>query len=100
MKNPNRVRISGRKFKIKFQKGSNMGDRSDSAGHIVCDYQKIWVDTGNNLNRQQEVLLHEITHAVDFFGSLKLSEDQVHGIANGLYAVFRDNPKIVKWVTR
>jgi len=96
-----KIRIAGREFKVKFQKVKNLGKFSDIAGRVVVDYQTIWIDRDNNAHgRQQEVLLHEVIHAVDFNAGLKLSEETTTTLANGLLAVMRDNPKFVRFLTR
>ena len=94
------IRISGREFKVKFQKVKNLGKYSDIAGRVVVDLQKIWIDKGNALGRQQEVLLHETIHAVDFLAGLHLSEETTTALANGLLAIMRDNPRFVEFLTR
>lgn len=91
--------ISGRKFKVIFQKPKNLGQPSDAAGREVFDLQKIWVDRTSAKGRQQEVLLHEVIHVVDFAAQLGLTEAQTHALANGLFAVMRDNPEFVEFVT-
>lgn len=95
-----KIRIAGREFKVKFQKSLHMGRLSDIAGRVVVDYQKIWVDQDNARGRQQEVLLHEVIHAVDFNAGLKLTEEATTALANGLLAVMLDNPKFVRFLTR
>ena len=95
-----KIKILGRKFKLKFQKPKNLGQNGTSAGRIVNDLQRIWIDKTNALGRQREVLLHEIIHAVDFFGALEISENQTMALANGLLAVLRDNPQVAKFILK
>lgn len=95
---PKKVRICGRKFKISFQKPKNMGQNFSNAGRVVCDLQRIWVDSTNAMGRQKEVLLHEIIHAIDFLTAIGLTEAQTHALANGLFTVMVDNPKVEKWI--
>lgn len=91
--------ISGRKFKVIFQKPKNLGRNGTAAGREFVDTQRIYVDRTNTKGRQREVLLHEVIHVVDFMGHLEFTEAQTHALANGLFAVMRDNPQFVEFVT-
>lgn len=44
----------------------------------------------------KSTLIHEITHYISDLLSLELSEQQVDGIAMGMFTVLKDNPKLIK----
>lgn len=46
----------------------------------------------------QEILLHEVVHAIDDAMQIKLSEKQVTQIARGLLGVFCDSPEFKKFL--
>ena len=41
-------------------------------------------------------LLHEVLHMLDHYLELKLSEEQVTGLGEGLFSALRDNPELGK----
>jgi hypothetical protein len=43
-------------------------------------------------------LLHEILHLIDHYLELKLSEEQVTGLGEGLFSTLRDNPQFLKQI--
>ena len=43
---------------------------------------------------RQEVLLHEVIHGLSDIFAIGLSEEQVTGLAAGLYAFVLDNPEV------
>lgn len=49
-------------------------------------------------DREREVLVHELVHAVDEAMQSKLSEEQVEKLGVGLYALLSDNPELVKYL--
>lgn len=63
-----------------------------------ADYQGGQIRILANLEQSvfQATLLHETIHIIDHHLGLQLSEEQVAGIAQGLFQVFRDNPRFLK----
>lgn len=46
----------------------------------------------------QSTLLHECVHVIDVLLGLEMEEAQVAGVAQGLFAVIRDNPDFLKHI--
>lgn len=49
-------------------------------------------------DRERLILWHEIFHAVENEAGFSFSEEQVRGMAAGLFAVLRDNPAFTTWL--
>lgn len=56
------------------------------------------VNPTSALDHQRDTLLHEVIHALEVEGQLKMSERQVCGIATLLLAALRQNPALVKFL--
>ena len=54
--------------------------------------------TSQSPQQKRDTLLHEAIHAVDDTMQLDLSEEQVHSLAGGIYALLSDNPKFARWL--
>lgn len=60
--------------------------------------QRIVLNADNAPETIRETLLHELLHAVDKSVRSGLTEDQVWQIARGLFAVFRGNPGVLRYL--
>ena len=89
---PENLRIIGKDYKITRK------HKQGSVGECDDYIQEINVDPEYPLQSQQDTLLHEIIHAVDYAVKTKLSEEQVSALATGLYAVFNDNQHLLGWI--
>jgi hypothetical protein len=89
---PKVLRIVGKNYAIEKMK------LADNYG--LCDDQvqtiKIADDIAHGLER--DTLLHEAIHAIDYSMQLKMSERQVCGLGTAIYALFADNPELVKYI--
>ena len=67
-----------------------------------CDHGqlKITINPKQAKQQEQDTVLHEVIHAVEYGMQLEMEEEQVHSLASGLYAVLRDNPKLVKYLLK
>lgn len=63
-----------------------------SVGAVNYSRQQIVLLEGMAPEYEADTLLHEIIHAIDATISTNLTEHQVHALAGGLFAVFRENP--------
>lgn len=91
---PDKVKIAGVFYDIKYKKGLNNGT-SLCFGYVDNDKAFIELEPDiQNAQRMKQTLLHEIIHALDFSLGIKLSESAVDKIANGFYMVLTDNKEM------
>lgn len=100
MRRPRHLKILARDYLVEWQKPKNMGQCGGSAGRVVVDTQRIWIDRTNHPDRQKAVLIHEILHVIDFHHGIDLDEKQTEAIACGLFEFARRNKKTWKDLCR
>lgn len=89
---PGSVRILGKEYEVKvFEDFENCGECDDIK-------QTLKIQAGMPLTLEQDTLLHEVIHALDFNMKTHMKERQVSALASGLIAVFRDNPHFVSYL--
>jgi hypothetical protein len=75
---------------------------ANRAGQCNVQALVISVDAAQARSQVADTLLHEITHAI--LEAVGLDEDTEERVASamgpGLLALLRDNPALVRWVTR
>jgi len=94
---PDSVRILGVKYPVATE--TNTDFTGTANGHIDGDAQAIRIADGLGPDKGRETLLHEVIHGTSFAMCSDLTEHQVRSMANGLYAVLRDNPDLVPYLT-
>ena len=72
--------------------------RDGTAHKGECEYDRNEIRIGDWLHDSmaEATLLHEIVHFIDDCLDLNLSEEQVAGVAQGLYQVLCDNPEFLR----
>jgi hypothetical protein len=89
---PGQVRILGKDYEIKvFEDFEDCGQCDDLK-------QTIKLQANMPMTLEQDTLLHEVIHALDFNMKTSMKERQVSALASGLIAVFRDNPHFVSYL--
>jgi hypothetical protein len=91
---PDKVRIGGMDYEIKYEARLNDGSQ------LLCgqiDYNNTIIKLAPNLQSNQnecQTLLHEIIHGIVHHFELEIDgdEDTVDKLAKGLYMVISDNP--------
>lgn len=65
-----------------------------------CDTKggRIWIAEGLSVERQEQVLVHEIVEALNFELDLELEHHTITLLEMGLYGVLKDNPKLLEGV--
>ena len=96
MKIPNKIRIAGHDYKVKWDdknltEENSIGDINNDFKEIrLCKYYK-----SKRARAQSEIercLFHEILHGIDcHYNNDSLSEKAVDRLSNGLYQVLSDN---------
>lgn len=95
---PKSVRIIGKTYSIVWTDGKPLDE--DDVGEFDPANQRIAIKNGQPKEQEQDTLLHEILHGIDQEMNLKMKEAQVHGMATGLLAVIKDNPRLVGFLRR
>lgn len=88
------IKILGKPFKIIWKPASWF--QKDDEGLCYAQQQIIYIQEGLAKEEEQDVILHEIIHALDHSMHLGLDESQVSRLASGLIALFKDNPEFYK----
>ena len=95
MERPKSVRVQGKNFTIGYMK--EKGISLDALGLTKYTELTILVQDNLMLPLEQEVVFHEITHAIEKSLDLDLSEHQVEVLSCGWVQVLRDNPKLLDY---
>lgn len=91
-------RVIGKTYRISFVQGKPLDD--GDLGELDPAKQGISIRKGQPLEQEQDTVLHEIFHAVDTEGNLGLSERQVRGLGTIFLGVLKDNPSLIRYLTK
>ena len=80
------LRILGQDFTVTYKK-----DMTDVMGLCSSANNTIDLKDGMQFEKEQEVLLHEVIHAISDLMESNLTEKQVSTLAVGVYAFLKDN---------
>jgi hypothetical protein len=87
------IRILGKRHVVRWDQpiGGDCG---------LMEYKPLRISVGKGMavDEERESLLHEALHAIDWQQNTKLKEKQVRQLSVGLYAMLRDNPKVVEYL--
>lgn len=104
---PDQLRVGGLTYPVALDTERNYNAEAEG----LCDlrHTRIWIHAGISRQRRRLTLLHEALHAVLGEGALtagesplldaELEERVVASMAHGLFALLRDNPEFVAFVT-
>lgn len=67
-------------------------------GEYDYEAQIVRLRNGQQLAFEADTLLHELLHAIDDAMQLGLKERQVHCVATGIIALFKDNPAFLEYL--
>ncbi len=91
MDDPKRIKIIGKYYKV---------IPTDQGDYGICNPETCEIHLRSNQDPQQkkDTLLHEVIHGIDDAMQLNMTEEQVFGMAGGIYAVLHDNKHFAKWI--
>lgn len=89
---PTEARIVGKMYSIQHL------DAMGLQGECNNQRQTIKIEKGNAFEQEQDTVLHELIHAVDYAMQTKLKEVQVAALATGLLAVMKENPALMEYL--
>lgn len=105
MKRPTKIKILGKVYKVRVVTERANGFEEGDYGACDNDSHVIYLIAGRSLGSDQDTLIHELIHAIEFQmgvdGSInkKVShEHRVQGLATGLLAVLKDNTSLVSYL--
>lgn len=89
------LRILGKTYKI-----SVMPDHTPDEEFGACSYAYQLIEYNGKLalDERKDTIIHEMVHCLDHALQTKMSEEQVHAISSGFYAIIKDNPDFFRWV--
>lgn len=96
MKRPERIRVLGKRYSINWVEKID----GDLNGQADCDGLEIKVVDSLKLDTEQDILLHEVLHAVEGQMGLDVEDTVIERLATGLLAVLKDNPSFVTYLRR
>lgn len=91
---PEYVRVLGKPYKIE------MIDEFEDAGQCNDVKQSIKIRAGMPLELEQDAVIHELVHALDYCMHLEMAERQVSALASGLTALILDNPSLLHYLSQ
>ena len=99
MKIPKQVKIGGHIFTVLYP--YSFRERTDQSGQCDWDFMQIKIaeqdrnEPKKAQTRIEEILIHEVLHAIDWvYNGNSLTETTTDQLAQGLYQVIKDNPKL------
>lgn len=93
---PTPIRILGFTFAVTQEDGRDF----NHAGEIDHNLQRIRIKPNRAPDETRETLLHEVIHGIAYASAVDLSERKVRALTRALYAVLRENPDLVAFLTR
>ena len=98
MKRPERLRIIGKRYTVKWldevldEEGKPLNGQADCDGLVIEMNNSLAIDT------EQDILLHEVLHAVEGQMGLDVEDTVIERLATGLLAVLKDNPSLIRYL--
>lgn len=90
---PKKIKIGGKTYRVEVTKNLDMGSMNYSGEISYCDLVIRIVPSAKQ--RMEADLLHEMIHAIyDHLGYTNHDEKKVDELAQALYMVIQDNPKM------
>lgn len=104
MKRPTSIRVMGKKIAVHFVPSGDAllrdGPHDDEPGLGRSDglTQIIAVEEGQPLASEQDCVLHEVLHHVEYAMKMDIAEEIVEKFASCLLAVIKDNPSLLAYL--
>ena len=107
MKRPEKLKILGKTYKVVVCTERTEGFEEGDYGACDNDKHVIYLIAGRSLGNDQDTLLHECIHAIEFqmgvdgaIHKKPSNEHRVQALATGLLAVMKDNAGFVSYLRR
>jgi hypothetical protein len=93
---PSSVRVLGKPVSMLYVDEGDLDFANN--GVFMHDKLKIVIKNGLPIALEQEIVLHELTHAVSEFMNIDMTEHQVTALAAGMVQMFRDNTELLSYL--
>ena len=95
---PEKIKIGWKEYAIiKKDYDSDLVSGGDECyGQIFPSTRKLYINNCYDDEQKKATLIHEVLHGMDDIWGIDLKEEQVETLANAIYTVIKDNPKIFK----
>lgn len=100
---PNKVKIGGHEIEVNAVKDLETdievnGKTEYRELHGSANFVEQYININTNLSQTQAecTFIHELLHIIDDYMRIGLEEEQIDAMANGLYAVLKENTNLYK----
>lgn len=90
----NKIKIGG--FDYKFGEVKNLARDEEALGNSCYNALTINIDDGVDKSIKAATIIHEIIEQIDSINELDLEHNKITTLANSLYEVIIDNPKMIE----
>lgn len=87
----NVIKVGGIVYTVQPMSFVEIGDDRNFKGACRFNYALIEIADSISYQRQQETLIHELTHAIAHEANVEMSEDDVIQFSKVLYQVLKEN---------
>jgi len=94
---PTEIKILGLNYNIKFVPLDDVGN--DKLGWCDCTSLLIYIAKDQPKSALANTFLHEVIHAINYGMGISSGDEEnlTNRLANGLCAVWKENPEVFKW---
>ena len=94
---PEEISILGLKYQIKFVPLEDAGN--DKLGWCDCTSLQIYIAQDQPKSALANTFLHEVIHSINYSMGIDSGDEEnlTNRLANGLCAVWKENPDVFKW---
>ena len=94
---PKEITVLGLIYKIKFVPLEDVGN--DRLGWCDCTSLQLYIAEDQPRSALANTFLHEVIHAINYSMGIASGDEEnlTNRLANGLCAVWRENPDVFKW---
>jgi len=94
---PKEIKVLGLTYKIKFVPLEDVGN--DKLGWCDCTTLQLYIGEDQPKSALANTFLHEVIHAINYSMGIASGDEEnlTNRLANGLCAVWKENPDVFKW---
>jgi len=99
---PSTMTICGVSWKIVLMPAKDMWEKTGMSlfGHCLEASSELRLATEMEPDKEAQVLIHEVMHAVCENNGIKMSEKDTRVASNVWFCVLRDNPEFVEYIMK
>ena len=94
---PKEIKVLGLTYRIKFVPLEDVGN--DKLGWCDCTTLQLYIGIDQPRSALANTFLHEVIHAINYSMGIASGDEEnlTNRLANGLCAVWKENPEVFKW---